>query len=354
MNWRVWILLFIKNYFASLKRRTELSLPYGSLKIGLVADNLTQASLESECQVRHLTPNNYRKIFRQWKPDLLFVESAWQGIKETWKYKIASYPGHAERNNYLLHQMLSEARDVGIPAIFWNKEDNVHYDRFIDSAKLFEYVFTVDENCIPRYQSDVPSARVIQPLMFAVQPRFHHAGVATKKIGHSCFVGSYGAHIHPQRRQWQDLLFEVFSRFGLDVYDRNSSRKASHYRYPVFPGLTVRPKVPYSLTAQLYKSYRFNLNVNTIEASPTMFSRRLIEILAVGAVAVSTPSLAASRHFSECCSIVSSRQELEAIVQWSAAQYNEALERARYGAELVANHHTWMHRLEQIEASGCF
>ena len=257
---------------------------------------------------------------------------------------------HQERSNEILRLMLLEARDASIPAIFWNKEDDVHYERFVESARYFDYVYTVDENCVARYKRDIPSVRLVEPLLFSVQPLFHNPDVLVKKYSNrSCFVGSYGTHIHPRRRAWQDMLFETFSPSGLDVYDRNSARHAAHYRYPTLPGLEVRSSVPYAMTAKLYKSYKFNLNVNTIESSPTMFSRRLIEILAVGGVAISTPSLAASRLFSECCHIVKSKEELAAIVSWSEHEYRMATERARYGAELVARDHTWGRRIEQFE-----
>ncbi|PQZ65017.1 spore coat protein [Achromobacter sp. MYb9] len=345
----------MKNYFTSVFCSKRNLGKFSKLKVALVSDALTQASLEAECTVRNITPENCERVFLDWRPDVLFVESAWQGFRNSWKYGIASYPDHPERTNLQLRRMLDAAQRAGIPAVFWNKEDSVHYSRFIGSARLFRYIYTVDENCIEQYRADSPGALVIGTLPFPIQPRFHHPEVkARQDSGYSCFIGSYGTHVHPRRRQWQDSLFEVFSAKGLDVYDRNSGRKSLHYRYPSLPGLTVRPRVSYEKTASLYKSYKFNLNVNTVEASPTMYSRRLIEILAVGGVAITTPSLAASELFSEYCHIVSSRRDMEDVIRWSASQYRIAQERARHGAQMVRENHTWAHRLQTLEDSSIF
>lgn len=349
----------VKNYISGwlegkLRKKGPLG-PYSALKIALISDALTQVSLEVECQVKYVTPFNYQRIFEEWRPDLLFVESAWQGYGDTWKYKIANYPAHPDRTNHALKQVVEGARDANIPAIFWNKEDSVHYERFVNSAGLFDYIFTVDENCVPAYKRDIPSAAVVDSLMFPVQPRFHYPDVsADERLGFSCFVGSYGTHVHPQRRRWQDMLFQVFAPAGLDIYDRNSSRKATHYRYPIISGMRIRSKVPYPKTARLYRSYKFNLNVNTVEDSPTMYSRRLIEILAAGGVAISTPSLAATRLFSNYCHIADSLEGFQEVVDWSAEEYGRAVQRARAGAEIVLREHVWAKRLEKFEKLNIF
>ena len=341
----------IKKYINSFFQPSSNQLgPFSNLKVALIADALTQSSLEVECQVKNLTPSNYIKIIREWKPDLLFVESAWQGFRNSWRYRVASYPEHLNRNNELLRCVVQMANGEGIPTVFWNKEDDVHYHRFISSAQLFDYIFTVDGNCVEKYIKDAPSVKRVGTLMFPVQPRFHNEIAESSPItGFSCFVGSYGRHVHERRRTWQDMLFEAFSSGGVDVYDRNSYRKAEHYRYPVVPGLKVLPSVPYRKTAEIYRRYKFNLNVNTIEQSPTMYSRRLIEILAVGGVAISTPSAAVSRLFSDYCTIVDSPDSVRQVLEWSNSEYVAAKERAHQGAMSIAAQHTWRNRLAQLE-----
>lgn len=328
-------------------RRGDTSGP----RIALVSDALTQSSLDAECDVLTITPRNFRVALKYGRPDMLLVESAWQGYADKWKFKIAAYPDHPERSNATLATMISYARDAGIPTVFWNKEDGVHFERFIGSARLFDHIFTVDENCIPRYRAVVGPEVSVNTLLFAVQPATHSFSGFHFKHTRSNFVGSYSRHIHNRRREWQDMYFDAALETGLGVtaVDRNSGRKAAHYRYPQAPNLKVLPAVTHAQTAQIYKDYMVSLNVNTIEDSATMFSRRLVEILACGGIAVTNPSPAVARYFQNYCHVVSTADEARALFdRLRHGPEKQDLERARAGAEYVLREHTWAHRLEEI------
>lgn len=320
------------------------------LRIALIADALTRDALAVEADVFQLTPLDAAWVLKLRRPDLLLVESAWQGHRDAWKYRIAAYPDHPERSNAKLARVVERARDLGIPTVFWNKEDGVHFERFIDSARLFEHVFTVDANCIERYRAVMGAQASVHPLLFAVQPAFHHFAGFHFKQRRACFVGSYGTHVHERRRERQHMLFDTAAAaLGLTVYDRNSGRKAAQYRYPALAGLETRPAVRYAATAQVYRDHLVSLNVNTVEDSPTMFSRRLVEILACGGIAVTTPSLSVDRLFTDYCHVIRSVEEARALFERLTRGANEDdLARARAGAEHVAQTHTWAHRLEEI------
>ena len=58
---------------------------FRNLKVALIADELTSSCLSFECQVRDLTPLNAHWVLKFWKPDLLLVESDWQGRGNAWK-----------------------------------------------------------------------------------------------------------------------------------------------------------------------------------------------------------------------------------------------------------------------------
>ena len=55
---------------------------------------------------------------------------------------------------------LDYCKSNNITTIFWNKEDPVNYDAFIDVAKYFDYIFTSDENIIDRYVEDTGNSNV--------------------------------------------------------------------------------------------------------------------------------------------------------------------------------------------------
>lgn len=321
------------------------------LKVALIADELTRACLVHECKVIDLTPLNYRLALRMQRPDFLLVESAWQGRRNAWKYKIAAYPDHPERTNRTLAAVVALARDLGIPTVFWNKEDSAHYARFIDSARLFDHVLTVDENCVSRYREAMGSSARIDVLPFPVQPAMHNFSGFQFKHYRANFVGSYGLHVHDRRRAWQDMIFGAASKtgLGLTVFDRNSDRRAAHYRFPVLDNVEIRRAVPHEATAQIYRDYLVSLNVNTVDDSPTMYSRRLVEIFACGGVAVTSPARAVDEQFGEYCYVVTEEsQALELFSRLRDGPSNQDLERARAGAEFVLREHTWKRRLQTI------
>jgi hypothetical protein len=321
------------------------------LRVALISDEITRHCLASVCDTVNLTPLNWRFLLRVWKPDFLLVESAWLGRANSWKYKIASYPDHPTRNNLQLAKLIAFARDRGIPTVFWNKEDGVHFDRFIASARLFDHVFTVDENCVERYRSLVNSATTVNTLMFPVQPATHSFDGFNFKHHRANFVGSYNLHIHDRRRYWQDMFFGAASNvgLGLTIVDRNSSRKSSDYRYPTLKDMQVLPSALHEHTARIYKDYLVSLNVNTIEDSPTMYSRRLVEILACGGIAVTNPSPAVDRLFKDYCHVVHNADEAcELFDRLKHGPSSDDLARAEAGARYVLSEHTWALRLEQI------
>lgn len=324
--------------------------PFASLKIALVADEATRLALHHECQVAHLTPWHYRHVFRHWKPDLVLVESAWQGPWNSWKYRIAAYPDHPRRNNLALQKMVSAARELGIPCIFWSKEDGVHFERFAASASLFDAIFTVDANCVPRYRQMVNQNVPVDVLLFAVQPLIHHRnGADPGADARGCFLGSYSRHIHPRRRERQEMLFDAAGQSGLVVYDRNSNRLSPIYRYPPMPGVEIRRRVPHTKTAPTYATHRFALNVNTVDDSPTMFSRRLVEIMASGGLAVTTPALSVTRLFPGLCHVVDDDATAKALFELLARGWSRHdQEMVRAASDHVQRHHTWALRLQQI------
>jgi hypothetical protein len=307
--------------------------------------------LAHACRIMHVTPRNSAFVLSLWRPDILFVESCWAGWRGAWRCGIASYRDHPARNNRALRRVVTEARARGIPTVFWNREDDVHFDRFIASAALFDVILTVDANMVPRYRQVVGPHVPVDVLMFAFEPALHFPA-ETPQIRRASFVGSYSAVEHPRRRAWQDMMFEAAEPLGLTVFDRNSARRADGYRFPCRDWIEVKSAIPHAATADVYRRYIASLNVNTIEHSPTAFSRRLVEILASGGLAVTNPTLAVKRHFSDYCAVVQRPEEANEIFSRLTRDglSRELREMARAGAEYVLRTHTWGQRMAQIAA----
>ena len=116
------------------------------------------------------------------------------------------------------------------------------------------------------------------------------------------------------------------------------------------PWIEQRTAIAHHATADVYRRYAASLNINTIERSPTAFSRRLVEILASGGLAVTNPTCAVEQLFAEYCTVVRTHEEARALFARLAREGRSRRERemVRAGAAHVLGAHTWRHRLAQI------
>lgn len=55
-----------------------------------------------------------------------------------WQYKIAKYNNQDKSE---LRELINWCRENKIPTIFWNKEDPIHFEKFIETASMFDHIF---------------------------------------------------------------------------------------------------------------------------------------------------------------------------------------------------------------------
>ncbi len=327
---------------------------FGQLKVALVTDAFSAMCLSEECRVRHVTPSNYRDVIDSWRPDVLFVESVFHGYHGCWRYRVVKQPKYLRLTKpRSIYNVINYARSKGIPTVFWNKDDGAYFEHFIDVAKDFDYIFTTDKECIERYRRHVPSHVKVNTLIMPYQPLFHNFTGFNFTRNEACFLGSYYRRILNERRLFLDMVFDICEEmnYQMNAYDRNCHRlsRQLEFRFPKKNQLYVHNRVSHRETAQIYKSHAVSLNVNSVTDSETMFSRRLLEILACGGIAVTNPSRAVEKYFRDYCHVVNSREELRE--QFSRLRYGpsrEDLDRAEAGAMYVRDNHTWTHRLEEL------
>jgi 2-polyprenyl-3-methyl-5-hydroxy-6-metoxy-1,4-benzoquinol methylase len=258
----------------------------GKLKVGCVLDEFTAACFKPECNLVKFRPDNWRETLENTSLDFLFVESAWQGNGGSWQYKVASFKKPMGEE---LVDLVNYCHKRSIPTVFWNKEDPSHFQRFIHRAPLFDYVFTSDADMIPRYCEAVKHDRVFA-LPFAAQPKLHHPILTTDRAHSVCFAGAYYALDHDERRADIDLILRPALQYGLHIYDRQHGvvgANAKAYQFPDLYQPAIKGRLEYDDMVRAYKWYRVFLNVNSVKRSPTMFSRRVFELLASGTPVVS-------------------------------------------------------------------
>jgi spore maturation protein CgeB len=137
----------------------------------------------------------------------------------------------------------------------------------------------------------------------------------------------------------------------LHVFDRNHGRLSSfmEFRFPKHGHLKLHPRVVHRETAHVYKSHVVSLNVNSVTGSRTMISRRLLEILACGGIAVTNGSHAVETYFKDFCHVIETREQaIEIFARLKHGPSPEDLQRAEAGARYVEREHSWAHRLKAL------
>jgi spore maturation protein CgeB len=317
------------------------------LRLAAILDTFSLSCFEPECQVITFRPDNWRQVLTASPPHLLFVESAWNGNDGAWQYRIARYPAPPGRE---LPELVAWCKAQGIPTVFWNKEDPPHFDDFIDAARLFDVVLTTDAHCIPRYQELCGHDRV-HVLPFAAQPRLHHP-VQTEERNHKlCFAGTYYGNRFDARREGMAALLTPALEFDLDIYDRMHGAVGpgtEAYRFPEEYVPHIRGRLPYPEMVAAYRRYRAFLNVNSVTDSPSMFSRRVFELLACGTPVVSTESAGIRALFPGLVPVVTTPAQARAA--FAELLTDDALWRRRsaLGIRRVMERHGYRHRLERV------
>ncbi|KZL93674.1 glycosyltransferase family protein [Clostridium magnum] len=316
------------------------------IKVACILDVFSYECLKYECNLIQLYSDSWKNILLQEKPDLLLVESAWKGIDESWRKKVGYLAKSQDRT---LEKLVKFCKYLKIPTVFWNKEDPYHFELFLPAAKLFEYIFTTDVNCISRYK-ELLGHKNVYVLPFGAQPKIHNpVGKDKEKLGYVAFAGTWYNNGHLNRKRNMENVLKPALIYGLQIYDRNYNYTVSEsYRFPDIFRSCNRGCIPYEEMYQTYKKYNVFLNVNSMDDSPTMFSRRVFELLACGTNVISSYSLGIKNMFSKIVKLSMSEEEtlkhLESLLRNKELRDRLSLQ----GQREVFNKHTYTHRFESM------
>ncbi|WP_239257191.1 CgeB family protein [Listeria ilorinensis] len=315
------------------------------LRVASIFDEFTRTCYEQEVQLISFTPDNWKEVLEREVPHILMVESAWHGNHGAWTYKIGHYTG---QDRGALLELLDWCRQNEVPTIFWNKEDPIHYEKFISTAKLFDYIYTTDADMIPKYQQAAGHQRVYAQ-SFAIQPKMHNPiKLYEKRIDKMCFAGSYYSNRHEERRRDMDQLLDVAKQYGLVIYDRNFERQSPDFQFPERFLASIEGCLAYNEMNVAYKGYKYMLNINSIKHSPTMFSRRVFEGLACGTPIISSYSKGIQRMFGDLVITAETKAALEEKLRVITTDKEFYQRKAVEGVREVYRHHTYEHRLQRM------
>lgn len=266
------------------------------MSVALVSDEFTHSSLQPECHIVLPHPDTWKTQLDSQRVDALLVESAWEGNDGSWRGKVGYYDDESFKD---LRKMVEYCRKQGIPTIFWNKEDPVHFNRFRLTAKIFEHVFTTDAGTINDYFTHRGSHNsTIGSLPFWAQARLHNPLPGRQPAKHTvAYGGTYYGDRYPERSRVLGTLLNAISPYGITIYDRQANREDSPYRFPEALRNHVQGGLSYPDMVQAYKAHPVHLNVNSVTESPTMYSRRVVELAASGTPVISGPGLGVDSVF---------------------------------------------------------
>jgi spore maturation protein CgeB len=333
------------------------TLRLGQLKVAGILDEMSRACFAPECLLNcNFTMHDWRERLDADPPHLLLVESAWSGNSGGWQYGVASYQHPDYKGLPALRELISWCRRHGIPTVFWNKEDPIHFERFKEAAALFDHVFTTDANRIGAYEDlHGEHVRSVAALPFAAQPRLHNPiAITDNRSLEPVFAGTYYRSRHQDRRASLEMLLDAARPAGLIIYDRTFGTESDEYGFPERFQPHIKGRLPYEQVIDVYKRHRVFLNVNSVIDSPTMFSRRVFELLACGTAVLSTYSAGIEATFGELVPIADSTEEATAKLErllHDDGYYADLTARAR---RLVLSQHTYHARLATIAAAAGF
>jgi SAM-dependent methyltransferase/spore maturation protein CgeB len=279
------------------------------VKVAVILDVFSATAFRYEWQQIQFGPDDWREVLERERPAMLFVESAWHGNAGRW----ATMMSAAGAPKQPVRDLVAWCKEQGIPTVFWNKEDPPNFDRFIETAKLFDQVFTVDADCIPRYVEAVGHDRVAL-LSFGAQPRIHNPVAVPGGRKHEvAFAGTYHTRKYPERAAQMETVLAPAREFDLHIYSRISDDP--DFAFPPEYTDFIVGSLAYERMLAAYKAYKIFLNVNSVTESPTMCARRVFELSACGTPVVSGHSRALENVFGDLVRLSSApEQTTEALV----------------------------------------
>lgn len=315
-------------------------LPAKGTRVACIMDNFTYSSYSPEANFFQLTPEHWQQELEEFKPELLFIESAWRGKDELWGSKV----GHKSQE---VQGIVEWCKRNNVPTMFWNKEDPVHFETFLNTAKLFDHVFTTDLDCIHRYKAALGHNRVYF-LPFACQPRLTNPIETYDRKDAFCFAGAYYVR-YPDRTKDLETFVEEFPKFKpLEIYDRNYGKNDPNYQFPANYQPYIVGTLPFSEIDKAYKGYRYAINLNSIKQSQTMFARRVYELLGCNTITVSNFSRGVRLLFGELVLTSDSGGEIVRRLQELESSTEHADKFRLAGLRKILSEHTYQARFDYI------
>lgn len=311
------------------------------LKICGLLDELSEHFFPYECRFLNLDFNCWEDQITEFEPDILFVESIWNGYNKTWRRKLTPLPS-AE-----FVELMNWCRAKKIPTVFWNKEDPIHFNTFLHVASYFDIVLTTDLDCIPLYKRLLGHEQVYC-LPFATCPQMFTPLEKYKRKDGACFAGSYYNKREERKRDFEGIMDLLLKKGNVEIYDRNPYPGDPDYEYPDKYKSLIVGTLPANKIDVAYKSYKLGITLNIVKHSSTMQARRAFELLSCNTLVISNTCKGLENLFGDLIIYYDDPKKCEARLNQLLS--NEILyEKIKLkGLRKVLSEHTYRERIAYV------
>jgi glycosyltransferase involved in cell wall biosynthesis len=263
--------------------------------VAIIADEFLYKSFDSTAQLTYVTPDNYQEVAGE--AGLLLIASTWRGLGGEWRGLATP---ESKKRRFLLDEVVPYFKSKGIPIAFYSKEDPPNYSQFLGIAQAANHVFTCAAESVADYSRDCPESASIRVLSFGVNPH-HHSPVYSRRhrLPDVLFAGSWHTQRYPARRSAARSIFDgvIQSSRNLVIIDRNWSLENSRYFFPEEYLENVVPSVDHDLLLKLQRISDFNINLNSVISSSSMYANRVVELQAMGSMVLSNYNVGVNNRF---------------------------------------------------------
>lgn len=326
------------------KKLKQLLLPTegcaGQKRVACILDDFSYRSYQPECELKQLTPDRWQQELEDFQPELALIESAWRGKDDLWGSKV----GHQSQEVKGIVRWCN-AHDV--PTVFWNKEDPVHFESFINTARLFDFVFTTDIDCLHRYKAALNHERVYL-LPFACQPALTNPIERYQRRDAFSFAGAYYVKYPHRTSDLEGLVENLPTYKPLEIYDRNYGEDNTDYQFPENYHPFIVGRLAFTEIDKAYKGYRYAINLNSIKQSQSMFARRVFELLGSNTLTISNFSRGIRLLFGELVLATDDGGQIVERLRTITETENGEDKLRLLGLRKVMQEHTYQDRLNYI------
>ena len=331
------------------------------LKVLSILDPFSHSIFNYEFQNIPLNINYWKNQISYEKPDLILVESVWNSVCSGLNL---SYPNNLQ----LFRNIINYCKSINIKIIFWNKEDSINFDKFIWLAKIFPIICTTDLNCVSKYKKISRHSNVFV-LPFGITPKLHNTFLKNNVViqdilfaGRWYYGKEFGDRIKDMHILFSD--FNFLKQKKIVIFDRNYNKLQNKKSFPNQFLPFLKESVDYNTICILYRHFKILYNVNSVQNSPTMFSRRVLESIACKTFVLSAYSLALKNLNLKSIFFSKNNSQTKKFTNFILKNYNDLLKIIHLDFINIYRNHTMTNRLENIfqkinftfqsEAKKCF